>query len=122
MKYAILFREPSDVMAHRTDPARAEGYWAGWMSYVAAINASGMVTGGAGLDLPATATFVRVRDGERQIQEGPFGETHDELGGFFLVEADDLDAVLEWAARSPAAAVGSVEVRPVLPPPPSAAE
>jgi hypothetical protein len=74
--------------------------------------------GGAGLHAPAMATTVRLRGNERLVQDGPFTETKELLGGLFMIEAPDLDAALAWAARCPAAATGSVEVRPMLPPPP----
>ena len=63
-----------------------------------------------------TATTVRIRDGKRLVQDGPFADTKEQLGGYFVIEVPDLDAALEWAARAPSAACASVEVRPVLPP------
>ena len=60
------------------------------------------------------ATSVRVRDGKRLVTDGPFAETHEQLGGFFLVEAQDLDEAIGIAARIPGARKGTVEVRPVL--------
>jgi hypothetical protein len=73
------------------------------------------VRGGNQLQPPDTATTVRVQDGETLTTDGPFAETKDVLGGFFLLEADDLDAALEVAARIPAARMGgAVEVRPVV--------
>jgi hypothetical protein len=62
----------------------------------------------------STATSVRVRDGKRLVTDGPFAETREQLGGFFLVEARDLDTAIEIAARIPGARVGTVEVRPVI--------
>jgi hypothetical protein len=62
---------------------------------------------------------VRLSGGQRQVQDGPFTDTHEHLGGYFIVEVASLDQALEWAARAPCAAAGSVEVRPVLPPPPA---
>jgi hypothetical protein len=70
--------------------------------------------GGEGLDPTNTATTVRVRDGERMLTDGPFAETREALGGFYLVEVEDLDAAIEWAAKIPGASTGSVEVRPVM--------
>jgi hypothetical protein len=57
-----------------------------------------------------------VRNGERIVQDGPYADTKEQLAGFFVMDLPDLDAALAWAARSPAASAGSVEVRPVLPP------
>lgn len=63
----------------------------------------------------ATATTVRVRDGKRLITDGPFAETREQLGGFFMVEAKDLDEAIAMAARIPGARFGSIEVRPIVP-------
>ena len=79
-----------------------------------AINQTPGVEPGAGLQLPETATTVRVSGGETLTTDGPFVETKEALGGFFLFEADDLDAAIELAARVPAARLGgAVEIRPV---------
>ena len=120
MQYMIAFRETADDAASREDPKRAEAYWGGWMAYIKAIEATGFVRGGAGLQPPATGSTVRVRDGKRAIQDGPYADSKEQLGGFFLLEVDKLDIALEWAARAPCAATGSVEVRPCLPPPAAA--
>ncbi len=80
-----------------------------------AISAEPGVNGGAQLQPTATATTVRVQDGRTLTTDGPFPETKEALGGYFLFEADDLDAAIELAARIPAARMGSaVEVRPVV--------
>jgi hypothetical protein len=70
-------------------------------------------SGGAPLKDVATATTVRLREGRRHVQDGPFAEGKEELGGFILLDAPSLDAALEWAARCPAAASGAIEVRPI---------
>ena len=69
----------------------------------------------AGLEPPAAATSLRQRDGGRLVQDGPFADTKEQLGGFFIIDVPDLDAALEWAARYPAGPAGGVEVRPNLP-------
>jgi hypothetical protein len=69
--------------------------------------------GGNRLQSVTTATTVRVRDGKTQMTDGPFAETREQLGGFFLVEARDLDAATAIAARIPGARIGSIEVRPI---------
>jgi hypothetical protein len=66
----------------------------------------------------ATATTVRIRDGKRVVTDGPFAETREELGGFYMIQAKDLDEALAIAERIPSARVGSIEVRPIAPPPP----
>ena len=84
-----------------------------------AIRASGVVVSGAGLQPPETATTVRLKGEQRHVQDGPFADTKEQLGGFFVIDVPDLDAALAWAARSPAATDAAVEVRPVMPPPPA---
>ncbi len=78
------------------------------------LHAQGQYLGAAPLHPVAMATSVRVRDGKRFVTDGPFAETHEQLGGFFLIEAKDLDDAIGIAARIPGARKGTVEVRPVL--------
>jgi hypothetical protein len=117
MQYMLIFSEGMEQFAARNDAEKAPAYWGAWMAYVGALNQAGIVVGGHGLQEPATATIVKVRDGVRHVQDGPHPDTKEQLGGYFVIEAPDLDQALEWAARSPAASYGTVEVRPVLPPP-----
>jgi hypothetical protein len=118
MQYAILVYETPAELSAREDPARVGPYWAAYTAYSQALAGAGVAAGGAGLQPPAAATTVRLRGGQTHVQDGPYADTKEQLGGLFLIEAPDLDAALAWAARCPAAATGSVEVRPVLPPPP----
>jgi len=106
--------------ASRTDPERAGAYWGAWTAYAQSIAQSGILVSGAGLQPPHTATTVRVRGGHTQVQDGPYADTKEQLAGFFVIEVPDLDAALAWAAKAPSAVTASVEVRPVLPPPPQA--
>ncbi len=76
---------------------------------------AGVYVGGDPLLPPETGTTVRVKDGKRQVQDGPFADTKEQLGGFTILELPSLDEALEWAARCPAASIGAVEVRPVAP-------
>ena len=120
MQYMLIFREEMAQFAEREDPAKAPAYWGAWNAYIGAMRAAGVIVNGDGLQGPHTATIVRVRDGKRHVQDGPLADTKEQLGGYFIIEAPDLDAALDWAARSPSAAYASTEVRPVLPPPPNA--
>jgi hypothetical protein len=74
----------------------------------------GAFLGGEGLQPTQTATTVRVRDGERILSDGPFAETKEQLGGYYLLDCKDLDEAIDWAGKIPGAATGSVEVRPVM--------
>ena len=76
--------------------------------------AGDVILGGEGLEPTSAATTVRVRDGERVLSDGPFAETKEQLGGFYLLECDSLDEAIDWAAKIPGASTGSVEVRPVM--------
>ena len=78
------------------------------------LHAKGQYLGAAPLHPVSTATSVRVRDGKRLVTDGPFAETHEQLGGFFLIEARDLDEAIGIAGRIPGARKGTIEVRPVL--------
>ena len=116
MQYMLLLNEPESEFAKRNDPEAAGPYWGGWNAFIGALAQSGVIVDGAGLQGPHTATTVRVRDGKRTVEDGPFADTKEQLGGYFIIEVPDLDAALEWAARAPSASYASVEVRPVLPP------
>jgi hypothetical protein len=74
---------------------------------------SGTLVGGNRLQSIATATTVRIRDGKNQITDGPFAETREQLGGYYLIEAKDLDAATKIALRIPSARIGSIEIRPI---------
>lgn len=117
MQYLIMALETDDEFAAREDPERSAEYWAGWQAYIAALNQNGVLTGAGGLHPPAMATTVRHRDGQRVVHNGPYADTKEQLGGYFVIEVPNLDVALEWAARCPSSAQGSVEVRPLLPPP-----
>jgi hypothetical protein len=82
--------------------------------FTQSIIQSGHFKAGDGLQPTSTATTVRVRDGKTMTTDGPFAETREQLGGYYLVEAKDLNAALEIAARIPGAKTGSIEVRPVM--------
>jgi len=120
MDYMLMFYEPGGDFERRRDRVAGAPYWGAWMAYVNAMHGAGIVRSGAGLQEPATATTLRLPAGRRQVQDGPFADTKEQLAGFFVIDVPDLDAALAWAERAPCAASGGVEVRPVLPPPPAA--
>jgi hypothetical protein len=114
MKYMLVMTEPVAELEKRNDPEQASAYWGSWNDYISALAKSGVMLRGDGLQLPHTATTVRVRDGKRVVQDGPFADTKEQFGGYFVIDVPDLDTALDWAAKSPAARCGAVEVRPVL--------
>lgn len=116
MQFMLLFTEPESEFAKRNDPEHAGAYWGGWSAFIGAMAQAGIVVNGDGLQPPHTATTVRIRDGRRLVQDGPFADAKEQLGGYFVIEVPDLDTALEWAARAPSVSTASVEVRPVLPP------
>lgn len=114
MQYMILCAEGPDDFARRNGPSAGE-YWASWSAYSQALVQAGVFVSGAGLLGPEASTTVRVRGDNREVQDGPYSDAKEQLGGFFIIEAPDLDSALAWAARSPSAAYASAEVRPVMP-------
>jgi hypothetical protein len=114
MQYALIYHETATELARRDSDASA--YWGAWDAYMGAMGAAGIMRGGAGLMPPSAATTLRVVSSDWQVEDGPFADTREQLGGFVVIEVDDLDAALAWAARAPCASAGSVEVRPTLPP------
>ena len=82
--------------------------------YTEELQAAGAMLAGEALEPTATATTVQVRSGGTLATDGPFAETEEHLGGFYMIEAKDLDEAIAWAAKIPSAAVGSIEVRPIM--------
>ena len=113
MKYIMLIYETDADFQARTNENR-ETYWAAWRAYHKALVDAGVLVGGNALQPVSTATTVRSRAGRRQVQDGPYADSKEHLGGFFILELPSLDAALDWASRCPAAAGGAVEVRPVF--------
>ncbi len=109
MKYALLIYSNGGEWDNLSEDERNAVY----AEYMAVSKTAGIV-GGEELQGAETATTVRVQNGETLTTDGPFAETKETLGGFFLFEADDLDAAIEIAARIPGARTGAVEVRPVV--------
>jgi hypothetical protein len=112
MQYVVLIYESPKDFESRGSGA-SHPYIAAWRAYHKALVAAGVYVGGAPLQDIGTATTVRLKDGQRRVQDGPFAEAKEQLGGFIILELPSIDAALEWAARCPAAATGAVEVRPI---------
>jgi len=115
MKYMLLMyadeskgpQTPEEQDAHTPET---------WFALMKEMKAAGVLVSNNGLSPVANATTVRVREGKTLITDGPFAETHEQLGGFFLLNCKDLDEALRWAARIPSAKLGSIEVRPLWSP------
>jgi len=112
MQYVMLIYEPENHFDDRKRPDN-DDFWGPWRAYHRSLLEAGIYLGGSPLERPdTTATTIRVRGGERQVQDGPYADTKEQLGGFIMLELPTLDAALEWASRCPAAGYGAVEVRP----------
>src|ERR1700760_4691618 len=98
---------------NRLSPAEQQQGYAAYMAYTEALKTAGAYVGSNRLRPVATATTVRTADGKSQVLDGPFADSKEQLGGYYLIEAPDLDAALAWAARCPGAGHGTVEVRPI---------
>jgi hypothetical protein len=112
MRYLLLIYGEESTGA--PDPAEAETVMNEYWAYTDAISKAGVSQGGEALQDSKTATTVRVKDDERVVTDGPFAETREVLGGFYLIDVPDLDAAIDWAAKCPGAKYGSVEVRPIM--------
>ncbi len=112
MEYLILIY--ADESRYETMPeGQMASLMADFASYTQALEAAGVLRGGAELAPVASATSVRVRNGKPVVTDGPFAETKEQLGGYYLLDCANLDEALAWAGRCPAASLGTIEVRPV---------
>jgi hypothetical protein len=114
MQFALLIFETPEAFATRKAPEN-NPYLGAWRAYYKALVEAGIHVGGDPLEVPETATTVRLTEGKRYVQDGPFADTKEQLAGFMILELPSLDAALDWAARCPAASAGAVEVRPLAP-------
>ena len=113
MQYLLMiYRNEADI--GKMDAAARKAMTGEYHAFTQSIVQSGHFKAGDGLQPTSTATTVRVRDGKTLTTDGPFAETREQLAGYYLVEAKDLDTALAVAARIPGAKTGSVEVRPVM--------
>jgi len=108
MQYMLLIYEDEN----NTPPDDAE--MAKWFEVTEAMGQAGIMRAGDALHPTPTATTVRVENGSVVATDGPFAETREQLGGYYLIDVPDLDAAIEWAAKMPNANKGSIEVRPVM--------
>ena len=113
MQYLLLIYG-NDEAVGKMSKAEQQGILQEYGEFTKSIAQSGHYRGGNELAAISTATTVRVRDKKRLVTDGPFAETKEQLGGFYLVEASDLDEAIAMAAKIPGARFGSIEVRPIM--------
>jgi hypothetical protein len=114
MQFALLIYESPEAFARRKND-KSDSYTSAWRAYYNALVEAGIYVGGDPLEVPDTGTTVQIKDGKRRVQDGPYADTKEQLGGFTILELSSLDAALDWAGRCPAASYGAVEVRPLAP-------
>jgi hypothetical protein len=114
MHYMLLIYETADDFEARTNERR-DAQIGAWRAYYLAMVEAGIYVSGAPLEKPEAGATVRISGGQRHVQDGPYADTKEQLGGQVVLDLPSLDAALEWAARCPTAATGAVEVRPLSP-------
>lgn len=114
VKYTLLIFENEKTGWGRMSAAEQNAFIGEYRTLVDELQKKGQYVGGQQLQPVASATTVRLREGKRFVTDGPFAETHEQLGGFFLIEAANLDEAIEIASRIPSARLGTIEVRPVV--------
>lgn len=113
MRYMLLLYGAEDAGPQPGSPD-FEAEMAKWFAFTEELTQSGAHLGGEALEGSETATSVRVRDGQTLTTDGPFAETKEVLGGFYMIDVEDLDAARAWAAKVPNAPYGTVEIRPIM--------
>jgi len=112
MQYLLMIYGNEAAMQSATETQTAQTI-AAYRAYTEALQKAGVLRGGERLKPTSAATTVRVANGKTEVLNGPYAETKEQLGGYYLIEAPDLDAALTWAARCPGASFGTMEVRPI---------
>jgi hypothetical protein len=112
MQYLLMIHQNEKAMQEATKDDAAQRF-AAYGAYTEAMKKAGAWIGGQRLHPSSTGTVVRVKDGKTQVLNGPYAEIKEQLGGYYLIEAPDLDAAIAWAARCPGAEAGAIEVRPI---------
>jgi len=112
MQYLLTIYADESGFQKMTKAEQEQGY-AAYMAYSEALKQAGVYQGSNRLQPIATATTVRVANGKPQVLDGPYADTKEQLGGYFLIDVADLDSALSWAARCPGASHGVMEVRPI---------
>lgn len=111
MKLLLLANEAPEDFALRENKEEFDSYMGAWFAFGEGMRNAGIDHTGAALEPPATATVVSVRDGVRHVEDGPYPDSKEQLGGFALFDAPDIETGAKWAAKCPAAERGFVDVR-----------
>lgn len=117
MEFVLTFNQPLEEIERHADPQQGAAALEPWKAYMGELMAAGVMRGGNRLAPPWTATTVRSRNGLRMVQDGPYADTKEMAAGYIVIDVTSLDEALRWAEKSPSTAVGSTEIRPVVPPP-----
>ncbi len=112
MQYLLLIYTPEAVEAAMS-PEAQEAYMQGYFAFTKEVEDRKVLVGGEALQSISTATSVRVRDGKTVVTDGPFAETKEQLGGYYLLDCPNLDTAIEMAAKIPGAVHGTIEIRPI---------
>ena len=109
---ALIYTD--EAREQSVSPEEQQKIMAAYFQYSEDVRKAGVYVAGDALEGTNLATTVRIRDGKRQTTDGPFAETKEQLGGFYILKCKDLDEALEWASKIPASQYGSIEVRPLM--------
>jgi hypothetical protein len=112
MQYLLMIYG-NEAAQQAATPEQNTQMLAAYTAYTTAMREAGVIQGGNRLHPSSTASTVRIAGGKTEVLDGPYAETKEQLGGYFLIDAPDLDAALAWAAKCPGAAVGTIEIRPI---------
>ncbi len=113
MRYLLLIYTPEEDSQAPPDPAASKQMMDAYNAFTAECAERGVLRGGEALATSASATTVRLREGRTLVTDGPFAETKEQLGGYYVLDCRDLDEALELAARVPGGALGAIEIRPI---------
>jgi hypothetical protein len=113
MKYLLMITY-DEVAEQNKSPDEGKATMDAYFAYTNELMQSGKMVGGEALDPTTAATTVRVKNGEVVTTDGPFAETKEQIGGYYVIDVDNLDDAIKWAAKIPHASKGSIEVRPVM--------
>jgi hypothetical protein len=114
MEYMLMLYVNESGWSKLTDAQKEQGV-AAYSAYAEALKKAGALRGGQRLKGSSAATTVRVANGKPQVQDGPYADSKEQVGGYFIIDVPDLDSAISWASRCPAASHGAVELRPFWP-------